>query len=298
MIPTTDHFIAQSLKEFLNWKTLSDLRAFKTVSGALTQYSPKWQGKSALGTPYGGMVYDQGISGATVMTGLSGVSGSYVDYRNGRFIVPTGTVYTGSLGFSINEINYYLTSSPESKLIFETKPKQNPVQRAATGYMPESSFIAPCVFVKSFSSESEDHCFGGENRLIWNFKIVCMMRTESQLLGMQKIVRDCRNDIFPMITGSLFNPYGGLTTPGWTYTGQMAGMTDYAFITNSTFKILELDVFTDDNPKMFMGVGNIEVDYHFTPEIEEEISLGNFVLVDDNQDIIGDSDDDSIFAPQ
>lgn len=262
---TIDHTAAKSLKEFLSYKLLNDLRAFRTVSGTLTKYDPKWQNLSAFGSSYAGFTYDAGISGAIIPTGLSGVSGVVVDYRNGRFIGPTGANFTGQTTFSVNEVNFYITSSPESKLIFETKYLQSPVRTPATGYIPPDSFVAPCVFVKSFSSESEDHAFGGESRSSFNFKVVAMMRRESELLGIQKVVRDARSEVFPMITGSVFNQYGGLTTPGWTYSGLFANMPDYFFVEDSTFKIVEADVFTDDNPKMYVGIGNIEVSYYSNP---------------------------------
>lgn len=297
MIPIIDHTIAQSLKEFLNWKCLRDLRAFKTVSGQLTPYSPRWQGKTALASPYAGFVYDSGINGAVVPTGLPGVSGAYVDYRNGRFIAPTGSTYTGYIPFSIHEINFYVSSSSESKLIFETQVLQSPELKSATGYIPENAFVAPCVFVKNYSTESEDHCLGGESRLTWNFKIVAMTRTEKELYGIQKVVRDCQNDIFPMITGSVFNPYGGLRDPNWTYGALLNNPDDYAFICDSTFKIVEADVFTDDNPKMFVGIGNIEIDYYYTPIVEATVEYGGN-LVDSDDDIIGDSDSEPIFAAE
>lgn len=297
MIPIVDHYLAQSLKEFLNWKCLTDLRAFKTVSGQLTEYSPKWAGKTALASPYAGFVYDQGIAGATVPTGLSGVSGAYVDYRNGRFIAPTGSSYTGYIPFSIHEINFYVSSSSESKLIFETNILQSPELKGATGYIPEGAFVAPCVFVKNYSTESEDHCLGGESRLTWNFKIIAMTRTEKELYGIQKVIRDCRNDVFPMITGSIFNAYGGLKDPNWTYEGLTSNMDDYAFVCDSTFKIVEADVFTDDNPKMFVGIGNIEIDYYHTPEIEETVEFSGPVI-DSDDEVIGDSDSDPIFAAE
>lgn len=270
MIPVIDHYAAQSLKEFLNWKCLTDLRAFKTVSGELTSYSPKWQGKKALASPYAGFVYDAGISGAIVPTSLSGVAGAQVDYRNGRFIVPTGASFSGNVSFSVNEFNFYITSSPESRLIFETKPLQNPERLAATGFIPPDSFVAPCIFVKSFSSEGEDHCLGGMTRSSWNFKLVAMMRRESELLGIQKVIRDSRGEIFPLISQSVFNQYGALADSGWTYQNEIDLMEDYFFIDKATFKISELDVFTDDNPKMFVGVGNVEVSYYSTPRIAPE----------------------------
>lgn len=261
MILTTDHYAAQSLKEFLNYKSLTELQSFKNVSGVLTEYSSKFENKKALGSPWAGFVYDSEISGANVITELPGIPEAQIDYRNGRFIVPTGENYTGSLDFAVNEINFYITSSPESKLIFETQFEQN----STSGFIPPDSFVAPCVFIKDFFSESEDHNFGGEERLFWIYKVIAMAQRESELIGIQKIVRESKKMVFPFITGSLFNKYGNLTSEGWSYQSEIDNMTDYCLVTDSTFKIVELDVFTDDNPKMYVGIGNVEVSYFKTP---------------------------------
>jgi len=262
--PTTDHYIAQSLKEFLNWKCLSDLGAFKTVSGNFTTYKPEKKNFTAFGSPYAGFSYNSDISGV-IPANLSGVSGLKIDYRNGRFLAPSGTSYSGGTTFSVNEVNFYVTSLPDSKLIFETKPLQNPVLSAATGFMPPNSVVAPCVFVKNYSSQSEEHCLGGYSKLDWTFKIVALMRREKELLGIQKIVRDARNEVFPILTETVFNEYGDLADPAWQYSEKMAAMDDYAFISDSTFKIVEADVFTDDNPKMFVGIGNLTVSFYENP---------------------------------
>ena len=267
MIKTVDHFLASSLKEFLNYRCLTDLQAFTTVSGTLTQYTdPKWTEKTAIGSSYASFVYDSSIPGATVPTGLAGVTGAIVDYKNGRFLAPTGTVATGlSTSFSVNDINFYVSSDPEAKLIFREKYLTNPTFKAATGVLPPRSYIAPCVFVKSYRSENHDHCLGGETEAQINFRVIAMMRTEAQLVGFQHVIRNCRQDVFPLITGSVMNQYNSLTTPGWTYQAEMDDMTDYAFVENSTFKIQELDVFTDDQPNMYVGIGNIEVSYYSSP---------------------------------
>ena len=266
MIKTVDHYVSSSLKEYLNYKCLTDLRAFKTVTGDLYQYSPKWAGKSALGSSYAGWVYDSSVSGAVIPVGISGVSGAIPDYRNGRFIIPTGTNYTGLKSvFSVNEINFYISSSSESKLIFETKYEQNPDRRKPTSYIPPDSVVAPCVFIKNFNSKNKEHCFGGEVETKWNFKLIAMAQSESQLLGIQKIVRDSYSEIFPLLTTSVLNQYNNLKTASWGYADELNYIQDYFFIENSTFQIQETDLFTDDNPHLFVGVGNIDVCYYSNP---------------------------------
>lgn len=268
MIKTVDHFLASSLKEFLNYRCLTQLQAFTTVSGAaLTQYTdPKWSQKTAIGSSYASFVYDSSIPGATVPMGLPGYSNIIVDYKNGRFLAPTGTVATGlSTSFSVNDINFYVSSDPDAKLIFRDKYLQNPTFKSATGVLPPRSFIAPCVFVKSYRSENVDHCLGGETEAKINFRLIAMMRTESQLIGFQNVVRNCRQDIFPLISTSVMNQYNGLNDPNWTYQLEMDAMTDYGIVDNSTFKIQELDVFTDDQPNMYVGIGNIDISYFISP---------------------------------
>ncbi len=292
MIKTVDHFLASSLKEFLNHRCLKDLQAFTTVSGTLTQYTdPKWRDKTAIGSSYASFVYDASIPGATVATGLPGVPDVIVDYKNGRFLAPTGTVATGlSATFSVNDINFYVSSDPDAKLIFKEKYLVNPSLKAATAPLPPKSYIAPCVFVKSYRSENSDHCLGGETEAHINFRVIAMMKTEAQLLGFQHVVRNCRQDIFPLILGSVMNQYNSLNTPGWSYQAEMDYMTDYALVEDSSFKIQELDVFTDDQPNMYVGIGNIEVSYFASPMS----SVGN--PIDFEGDTILDLDGDLLTA--
>ena len=268
MLKTVDHFISSSLKEYLNYKCLTDLRAFTTVTGDFFQYSPKWAGKSALGSSYAGWVYDNSIAGATIPTYLPGVSGAIPDYRNGRFIIPTGINYTGIKAvFSVNEVNFYISSSSESKLIFETKYQQNPDRKSATSYFPPDSVVAPCVFIKNFNSKNKEHCFGGEVQSIFNFKLIAMAKSESQLLGIQKIIRDSYSEIFPLLDESVLDQYNNLRSPTWNYEDQLSVVDDYCFIENATFQIQETDLFTDDNPHLFVGVGNIDVCYYSNPRM-------------------------------
>ena len=266
MIKVIDQYLATSLKEFLNYRTLVDLQAFKTVTGQLYQYSPKWYGNSALGSSYASWVYDASIPGATVPTSLSGVSGAIPDYKNGRFIIPTGTSYTGlSCEFSVNEINYYVSSSSESKLIFETNFERGPDYVTGNTYFPPESIVVPAVFVKSYQTESEELCLGGVVDSQWNFKIVALAQSESQLLGIQKVVRDSRGEIFPIMGYSALGKYNNVQFSNWNYPAEMAEPQNYAYITDSTFKIQENDLIADKNADLYIGIGNIEVSFQGMP---------------------------------
>lgn len=283
MIKVIDQYLATSLKEFLNYKTLVDLQAFKTVTGQFYQYSPKWYGKSALGSSYATWVYDSSVPGATVPLAFSGISGAVPDYKNGRFITPTGISYTGqTAAFSVNEINYYISSSSESKILFETNFERGPDYVTGNTYLPENSIIVPAVFVKSYQTESEELCLGGVVDSQWNFKIIALAQSESQLLGIQKVVRDSRGEIFPILGYSVLDKLGSLQIPGWNYQAEMQEPNNYAYISDSTFRIQENDLFTDKNADLYVGIGNIEVSFHGTPRTEPPNFDVSFLALQDN----------------
>ncbi len=48
---------------------------------------------------------------------------------------------------------------------------------------------------------------------------------------------------------------------------------------------------------MFVGIGNIEIDYYYTPPVETAEEYGG-PLVDSDDENIGDSDNDPIFAAE
>src|SRR6478736_5561309 len=84
-----DHVIQESLLEFLNYRTLIDLKAYHNATGELYRYIDPKTKFVAYGAPEAGWVYNRvpnqirpNISG--LVPGESGFIGP--DYLNGRFL--------------------------------------------------------------------------------------------------------------------------------------------------------------------------------------------------------------------
>lgn len=259
-----DHSVGSSLLQFLKYRTEKDLEAFHTVTGELHRYVDSRFGLVAYGSPEAGWIYNTDIPG-TVDPSIPGydrgVSGMIAkDFINGRFLFSgnfPNIPLTGS--YSVSELNYYLSSNSEAKLIFETKYQQSPVLNSDTGYLNPYDFICPCVFVKPFETNNEPFSLGGLDWTVLNYRIIGLMPNESYLAGLSKIVRDSRQEIFPLLQNFALNQYNDLKELSWNYPQYCEENQYYAFISDSTFKIEEPDIFTKENSKLFCGIGNIEV---------------------------------------
>ena len=292
-----DQSLISSLKEYLNYKTQKELEAFHNVTGQLFRYEDKKYNYICYGAPEAGFVYNTDIPNVikpSISGYVAGVSGMVAtDYINGRFIFSGGFPNIPLTGaYSVSEINYYVSSNLESKLLFETKYEQSPVLNPANSYIEPYNFIAPCVFVKPFETENENYAFGGLDWGVWHFRIIAMMANESYLQGVSKVVRDSYQDYFPLLQNFALNQFGDTKDSTWNYSDYMANNEYKAFISESSFKIEEPDIFTAQNPKMYMGIGNIEVRVVRNPRGAEIDLSYDYALTDtdNNFDTDGDSD--------
>ncbi len=260
-----DQSIISSFKAYLDYRIQKDLEGFYSVSEELTRYDdPKFSNKVAYAGSSAGWCYDDTVSGITqpqISGFVRGQSGMSIDFVNGRVLFdkpfPAQSI---SAEYVAKEANIYISSNSEYKLIFETKFEQSPVLNSSTGgYIQPYSFIAPCIFIKSFETHNEPFAIGGEDWGTWNLKVICLMDNESNLYGVGKVIRDSRQQIFPLLQNFALNQYGDLKDLLWNYPQYCEENQYYAFISDSTFKIEEPDIFTSQNSKLYMGIGNIEV---------------------------------------
>lgn len=265
-----DHSVASSLKEHLQYRTWVDLDACRMESGKFYQYQDeKLPGYFVYGSPYAPWVYDQTVSGVNIPTSFGGYTRSQmnIDFQNGR-LISSGALpnLTGTYGFPVSEVSFFVSSIPEWTLLDETQYGEIPYMEPATGYAPPYSYNTPCVFVKSQNTENEILCLGGEYWTVWNFRTTVITKDEYELNALQKVIRDTKGTIFTILPQTPFNPIGDLKSGVWNYPS-FYNSNYYAFIEDSTFKILEPDIFTKNHNGLFMGLGNIEVRVPRTPTI-------------------------------
>lgn len=263
MKKSIDHHIAVGLKEFLQYKAQKNLEAFHTVTLPLFRYEDEKFDKIAYGASEASWLYNTDIAG-TVTPTISGYSrgdnGMSIDFVNGRFLFDPPFAATGlSATVSVNELNWNISNLSEAQIIFETKPLQSPVLNPATSYLPPYNYIIPAVFIKTFETHNEPFALGGLDWSTWSFRIVCLMPNESYLTAIGGLIRDAKEEIFPLLQGWPLGQLGDLNELSWNYSDFCRDNEYYAYISDSTFKIEEPDVFSSDNPKLYLALGNIEV---------------------------------------
>lgn len=258
-----DHTVQESLLHFLQYRTLVDLEAYHVASGQLYRYIDPETDFVAYGAPEAGWVYDKipGVVKPSISGYAPGVSGMIApDYPNGRFLFESDFPNISLSGiYTAAEVNFYLASDTEAKLIFETKYQQSPVLSPANSYLQPNNFIAPCVFVKSFQTENQPYSLGGCDWTVWRYKVIALMANESQLAGIQKVIRDSYQCMFPLLQKGALNPFGDTWDSTWNYEDYQKNNQYRAYITDSTFKIEEGDIFIGQNPNLYCGIGILEV---------------------------------------
>lgn len=261
-----DFSIASSLKEFLQYKMWTDLEACRMETGSFYQYEDeRLPNYFVYGSPYAPWTYDSSLSGQgiSIPTGFAGYERNQIniDFKNGR-LISTGELpnLTGVYEFPVSEISFYVSSQPDWVLRDELNYLSLPDLEPADSYVPPNSYVAPVVFVKSQNTTNEILALGGCEWSVWNFRISCIVRDEFELTAIQKVVRDCARAVFPILPETPLNPYNDLKFGYWNYEDYSVGpLSYYAFIEDTSFRIIEPDIWTNNHPNTFMGVGSIEV---------------------------------------
>lgn len=261
MKKVVDNYVTSSLKEFLQYTTCVDLEAASMHSGQFYEYTDEQlPGQYVYGSSFAPWAYDNSIPGITVPTSFGGYDRTSLsmDFQNGRVISPTPLNLTGTYNFPLSEVSYFVSSMPDWALLDEGQFNAIPDMAAADTYIPPYKYITPCVFLKAQSVTNLELCLGGEYWSVWNFRLTTFCRNEYELVAIQKVIRDCKGRIFDIIPETPFGPNSDLKFGHWNYPSFL-GTSYYAFIEDSSFKILEPDLFTANHPSTFMGVGTIEV---------------------------------------
>lgn len=273
MILINDHLILSSLKEFLNYKILQDLQAFRNRTVPLYNYSDKrLKSKSVYGSPFPGWVYDSSISGANVPSGImsggstllrSGAQGLRIDYKNGRVVMNSGqnSMTNGSGSVAVQDFNIYITSQPDEKLVFENNYESLPDLLTADSYLEPDSVVAPCIFVKFDDTNAKELALGGTTYSLWNIKIIAICRTHEQIVGIGHVVRNLFGAVFPLLDETPLNELNDVKSPPWNYASKLSGVSrdKMIFIEDSSWRYREVDSLSKKNPSLLLGIGRLEL---------------------------------------
>lgn len=263
-----DHTLLSSFKEFLSFKINNDLQAFSNKSLGIYEYSPVRQisGKSFYGSAYSQWLYDSSVSGVQVPSGIGslnrGTSGLSIDFKNGRFLVDSGVALSGQVNVSVPDFNIYLTSSSVQKILLEKKYLYKPNLVAANQPIPPDSIVAPCIFLSYTNTTNEEWALGGIKESEFSVQVAVFADNIYKLIGIQKVIRDITRKIFPLIPFTPLNELNDLKYGYWNY--QMISdyeddINNFAYIDQTTFRILDLDYINQEHPNILVGLGNVKI---------------------------------------
>lgn len=263
-----DHDIISSFKEYIHFSLVNQLEAYRNVNAPLFLTSParSFYGKDVYGSPYAQWLYDSSVSGAQIPSGVGslnrGVSGLSIDFKNGRVLVNTGVPITGSIPVSLPDFNIYVTTTPIQKIFIENKFEYAPYLKQPTGAIKADSIIAPCIFVSYNSTENKPIQLGGVESTNFSVQVSVFADNLQHLMGVQKIVRDMSDRVFPSLSSTPFNELNDLKSGYWNYNSLMqtnGNQDNLIHINDTSFRILDLDYVNDKYPNILVGVGNVSL---------------------------------------
>ena len=213
MKQTFGHTLLSSFYLWFDHYLLTTGQAFVTTTdnfykNADTAYS----GYNIYRTNYNQLVYDAGVPGAVVMSGVypSGSStlvpnnsGIKIDYLNGRVLAPKNTYNNGFSGqFSYKEFNTYITASDNQQVIFENIMGNDPSVDSIKNGLPIKNFAAPCSIICMTNTENQGFSFGGHDMTKAMMSVLVICKDQYQAEGVTSLFRDSNNLMFPMIPAS------------------------------------------------------------------------------------------------
>jgi len=270
-----DHDIISSFKEYIHFSLVNQLEAYRNVNAPLFLTSParSFYGKDIYGSPYAQWLYDSSVSGAQIPSGVGslnrGVSGLSIDFKNGRVLVNTGVPITGSIPVSLPDFNIYVTTTPIQKIFVENKFEYAPYLKQPTGAIKADSIIAPCIFVSYNSTENKPIQLGGVESTNFSVQVSVFADNLQHLMGVQKIVRDMSDRVFPSLSSTPFNELNDLKSGYWNYNSLMqtnGNQDNLIHVNDTSFRILDLDYVNDKYPNILVGVGNVSLSKFRVPE--------------------------------
>jgi hypothetical protein len=228
-------FVSTSLLSYMQWldnEILSIGSAYTNTSSQFYYKPDQRLGSSlvAYHAPFKSFVWDSGISGANVITQISGdfgtlsrnQSGLIIDYENGRILLPSsfGTNRQISGSYSFKDFNIYFANQSQEEIVFTNKYYLNSrFNRQPTQCPPAYDMATPAIFISSISEKNENFQFGGVYRSSILLGITVLAENLNQLDGALSIISDSEGDNFPQLPQSEWplNYYGDFKSGVYSY---------------------------------------------------------------------------------
>ncbi len=277
-------FLHNAFASFFFWADhwlLDRTAAYRNLTTKLyPQIDPKL-GSSyvAYASPFKQWVDDVSISGASVLTSITGgggfglargQSGLKIDYPNGRVILNSsvGKALNISGTFAYKDFNFYISNETEEDLLSSTKFYLNSrTQPAPSSGIQPYNYVTPCVFVSILDNNNDPFALGGEELTHVYISCVVYAETTHQLNGVISAFSDAARRSIPLVNSTIDpqNEFGdtktGLYPTGYSYAAvrQAACLPGNLMLIESV-RGSRLSDKTELNPDVFAGI----IQFHLT----------------------------------
>jgi hypothetical protein len=222
-------------------------------------------------SPYKQFVYDRSVTGATIISGISGSfgflsdgqSGIRIDYDNGSVLVPTGfgknMQITGS--YAVKEFNFYQSNELLESVIEENKYETNSrFKRTASGIAPYT-IVMPAAIIAIRYGEKRPIALGGLQSVETYCTCVLVHNDEQYMDAALCTLRDLKDKAFPLIPVEMdpLNQFGGLKS-GYSYEtlcSQYFTPGNLAHI--ETVRVSRLSDKFKANPNLYYGIADFKI---------------------------------------
>lgn len=221
-----EHTVAQELVAYQSVTT----RLFPTVDPSIPSSYRSYS------SPLKGFLYDSGISGAVIINSVSGggfsapltrASGIFIDYPNGRVLVPaalgSNLVLTGTASYP--ELRTYTANETEEAILTQGKYFVNPrfVSPLTASGAPPNTYATPAVFIAPLATHNRAYQLGGTVETKVTMTMTVLAESPYQLSAMLSLWGDKRYSYFPLvpIAADPLNQWGD-TKSGFNYKAVIA----------------------------------------------------------------------------
>lgn len=275
------------LSSFYLWfdSHLSDkATAYTNLESTFYNYADeRLTNKTVFGSPFKQFVFNDAVSGANIITTISGdgsiiakgTSGMKIDYNEGRVIFDNGMSSNLSVSgsFAVKDFNIYISNQTEEELILEGNFENNPRFTTTQQQVKPYDYVTPAVFLSIEGGGNEPYAFGGEDMTTTRIKAVVLAEDVYKLDGILSIFKDSPQTCISKIpfTGAPLGEFNDIKShyvTGFNYNDVAANYdTDVYHV-----KVATVSKFSDRAKKaipstLFVGFIDFEVEQNRFPRI-------------------------------
>lgn len=234
-------------------------------------------GYSAYAAPFRSMVWDSGVSGASIINSVSGypfgVTGDYaqisrgqsgmmVDFVNGRVLFPSSIIGANAIisgSYSFKDFNVYFANQSSDRMVFSDKYYLNSrFGNPATGVPPANTMVTPCVFVSAPQITKPVIGFGGQHKAQTKVVLTILAENQGQLENAMSLLAASRDLTFSQLPPSAW-PLGsfGDFKSGYNYAAIKEQYASSPFYWITSAKATKISDSAQADESLFMGQVNI-----------------------------------------